>query len=201
MWDKVWYLFRTGKQQNLGKFLSWLSVWMFIQADLGCVIRIHSLSFACMKRSYQNTSQEVKFAWQGLNSLSMTSQWTLTDPKQGYGNLWGFKDNFWDGGDYFGIIKKLLRDILTVGFWYLLTVKPRFIKGWEKRSVFPCKHFPQESWVKEDPEAHPNPHTSVGSLLLMCASRKRKWAWPQCPPGVPQPMGGAQNSPQLPETS
>lgn len=28
--------------------------------------RIHSLSFACVKRSYQNASQEVKFAWQGL---------------------------------------------------------------------------------------------------------------------------------------
>lgn len=64
--------------------------------NLGCVIRIHSLSFAYIKRSSQNTSQEVKFAWQGLNYFSMTNQWTLIDPKQGYGNLEGFKVNFWE---------------------------------------------------------------------------------------------------------
>lgn len=93
---KVWYLFGTRKQQNLlGKFLSWLLVWMFIQANLGCVLRIHSLSFAYVERSSQNASQEVKFVWQGLNSLNTTNQWVLNDPKQDYGNLAGFKINFW----------------------------------------------------------------------------------------------------------
>lgn len=68
---------------------------MFIQANLGCVLRIHSLSFAYMERSSQNASQEVKFVWQGLNSLNTTNQWVLNDPKQDYGNLAGFKINFW----------------------------------------------------------------------------------------------------------
>lgn len=48
-----------------------------------------------MKRSYRNASQEVKFAWQQLNSLNMTNQWALIDPKQGYGNLGVFSVNFW----------------------------------------------------------------------------------------------------------
>lgn len=54
MWDKVWYLCRTRKKQNLlRKFLSWLLVWMFVQTNLGCVIKIHSLSFACTKMHHR----------------------------------------------------------------------------------------------------------------------------------------------------